>query len=92
MIPEDAEGEWRMLTNADELVEFYDPTDVFGDLADSLAEAYPIGRARARRGRGRRQGCAPRPRRPSPTSEANEDVEDVEDVDDADEAEGKPTA
>ena len=28
-------------TSADELVEFYDPTDVFGDLADSLAEAYP---------------------------------------------------
>ena len=24
-----------------ELVEFYDPTDVFGDLADALAEAYP---------------------------------------------------
>ncbi len=41
VIPEDAGGEWRMLTNVDELVEFYDPTDVFGDLADSLAEAYP---------------------------------------------------
>ena len=26
---------------ADELVEYYDPTDVFGDLADALAEAYP---------------------------------------------------
>ena len=25
----------------DELVEFYDPTDVFGDLADALAETYP---------------------------------------------------
>ncbi len=41
VIPEDAAGEWRTLTTADELVEFYDPTDVFGDLADSLAEAYP---------------------------------------------------
>ncbi len=41
VIPEDAEGGWRSLTSADELVEFYDPTDVFGDLADSLAEAYP---------------------------------------------------
>jgi hypothetical protein len=41
VIPEDADGEWRTLTSADELVEFYDPTDVFGDLADSLAEAYP---------------------------------------------------
>ena len=26
---------------SDELVEFYDPTDVFGDLADALAEAFP---------------------------------------------------
>ena len=24
-----------------ELVEFYDPTDVFGDLADAIAEAFP---------------------------------------------------
>ena len=56
VIPEDAGGEWRMLTNVDELVEFYDPTDVFGDLADSLAEAYPSVAPetprRGRRGRG----------------------------------------
>jgi hypothetical protein len=41
VIPEDAEDEWRTLTGADDLVEFYDPTDVFGDLADALAEAFP---------------------------------------------------
>jgi hypothetical protein len=41
VIPEDSEGIWRNLETADELVEFYDPTDVFGDLADALAEAYP---------------------------------------------------
>src|SRR3954454_15500874 len=35
------ENEWRPLTTAEELVEYYDPTDVFGDLADALAEAYP---------------------------------------------------
>ena len=35
------ENEWRRLNSADELVEYYDPTDVFGDLADALAEAYP---------------------------------------------------
>ncbi|MFL5754970.1 MAG: hypothetical protein ACJ77N_01610 [Chloroflexota bacterium] len=39
--PEDAEGEWRGLQDPDELVEYYDPTDVFGDLADALAEAFP---------------------------------------------------
>jgi hypothetical protein len=41
VIPEDAAGEWRTLSSAEELVEFYDPTDVFGDLADALAEAFP---------------------------------------------------
>jgi hypothetical protein len=41
VVPEDSEGEWRTLTGPDELVEFYDPTDVFGDLADALAEAWP---------------------------------------------------
>jgi hypothetical protein len=41
VIPEDAEDTWRTLDGADELVEFYDPTDVFGDLADALAEAFP---------------------------------------------------
>jgi hypothetical protein len=41
VIPEDSEEEWRQLTGPDQLVEFYDPTDVFGDLADALAEAFP---------------------------------------------------
>jgi hypothetical protein len=41
VVPEEAEGTWRTLSGPDELVEFYDPTDVFGDLADALAEAYP---------------------------------------------------
>lgn len=41
VLPEDGNGEWRELTAPDDIVEFYDPTDVFGDLADSLAEAYP---------------------------------------------------
>lgn len=34
-------GEWKSLSTPDEMVEFYDPTDVFGDLAEALAEAYP---------------------------------------------------
>jgi hypothetical protein len=41
VIPEDAAGEWRSLGGPEDLVEFYDPTDVFGDLADALAEAFP---------------------------------------------------
>ncbi len=39
--PEGEEGEWRKLSTPEELVEFYDPTDVFGDIADAIAEAYP---------------------------------------------------
>ena len=35
------EGEWRRLSTPDDLVEFYDPTDVFGDLAEALAENFP---------------------------------------------------
>jgi len=41
VLPEDSNGEWRELTEPEEIVEFYDPTDIFGDLADSLAESFP---------------------------------------------------
>ena len=41
VLPEDGDGEWRQLTEPEEIVEFYDPTDIFGDLADALAEAFP---------------------------------------------------
>lgn len=33
--------EWRRLSSPDELVEFYDPTDIFGDFAEALSENYP---------------------------------------------------
>ncbi len=36
-----AEGSWKRLSGPDDLVEFYDPTDIFGDLAEALAESYP---------------------------------------------------
>ncbi len=41
VVPEDSDGEWRTLSSPEELVEYYDPTDVFGDLADAIAEAWP---------------------------------------------------
>ena len=41
VLPEDGNGQWRELTEPEDIVEFYDPTDVFGDLADALAEAFP---------------------------------------------------
>lgn len=41
VVPEGDEGTWRTLATPEELVEYYDPTDVFGDVADAVAEAYP---------------------------------------------------
>ena len=95
MIPEDADGEWRVLTNADELVEFYDPTDVFGDLADSLAEAFPSVAPELGAGLEGAPATSAGTESAAAEAQAHEDVEDVEDVDDSDdteEPEGKPTA
>ena len=41
VVPEEDAGRWRQLEEPEEIVQFYDPTDVFGDLAESIAEAYP---------------------------------------------------
>jgi len=41
VLPEDNANEWKELSSPEEIVEFYDPTDIFGDLADTLAEAFP---------------------------------------------------
>ena len=41
VVPEEANGEWKTLSTPEQLVEFYDPTDVFGDLAEALVEGYP---------------------------------------------------
>lgn len=35
------DGSWKRLSSPDDMVEFYDPTDVFGDLAEALAESFP---------------------------------------------------
>lgn len=44
VVPErDDGGEpvWQALTSPEEMVQFYDPTDLFGDLAEAIAESYP---------------------------------------------------
>ena len=37
------EGEtgWQDISSPDQIVRFYDPTDVFGDLAEAIVDAYP---------------------------------------------------
>ena len=84
VIPEDAEDEWRTLGGADELVEFYDPTDVFGDLADALAEAFPSVAPGAVRCRGERHRRG--------EAEAVADASDAAADADATTAEDEPTA
>jgi hypothetical protein len=81
------ENEWRPLASAEELVEFYDPTDVFGDLADALAEAYPSiapelgAETAATNGTG-----------PDGVAESDDDEGDDEDESDAAHGEGAPRA
>ena len=41
VIPDDDTGEWKQLIAPEDIVAYYDPTDIFGDLADALAEAFP---------------------------------------------------
>ena len=40
VIPE-GDSDWIDLRAGEDVVRFYDPTDVFGDLADAIAEAFP---------------------------------------------------
>jgi hypothetical protein len=38
---DEEEGQWVALLSPAELVQFYDPTDLFGDLAETLADHFP---------------------------------------------------
>jgi hypothetical protein len=85
VIPEDSGEEWRTLDGAEELVEFYDPTDVFGDLADALADAFPAVAPDLERTSGGRRAEA------GADGDASADEDAVDDADDA-AAEGEPSA
>lgn len=44
VVPEyddDGEPRWQALSTPEDMVQFYDPTDLFGDLAEAIAEEYP---------------------------------------------------
>ena len=86
------ENEWRPLTTADELVEYYDPTDVFGDLADALAEAYPaIAPEVAAFEAGGVTPDGATDAAPAATGEADGDGDDDDDDDDGEEGKAKGT-
>jgi hypothetical protein len=40
VIPEGDES-WQDISSPDQIVRYYDPTDVFGDLAEAIADSYP---------------------------------------------------
>ena len=40
VIPEGETG-WQEISSPDQIVRFYDPTDIFGDLAEAIVDAYP---------------------------------------------------
>jgi hypothetical protein len=73
VMPEEADGEWQTLGAPDDLVEYYDPTDIFGDLADALAEAYP--------------SVAPEIEDDSDVDDGDDDAEDGDEDDGDDDAE-----
>lgn len=73
VIPEDSGETWRTLDGAEELVEFYDPTDVFGDLADALAEAFPAVAPDAERPAGRAATSEAAAEEPSTEGDAADD-------------------
>jgi len=81
------ENEWRPLANAEELVEYYDPTDVFGDLADALAEAYPSIAPELNAEAGSTNGTGP-----DGTAEGDADESDDDEASDAADEEGAPRA
>lgn len=88
------ENEWRPLASADELVEYYDPTDVFGDLADALAEAYPsIAPELDGASRDKKNGAGVAVPAGVEETVDNEDVEDVDPADaEKDDEEDAPRA
>lgn len=93
VVPEEAEGTWRTLTGPDELVEFYDPTDVFGDLADALADAYPsVAPEMAAAGSDIDDDDEAGTEDETEATAAEEAEADTEAVSDDDGAEGRPTA
>jgi hypothetical protein len=85
------ENEWRPLANAEELVEYYDPTDVFGDLADALAEAYPSIAPELNAEAGATNGTGPDGATDG-EADANNDADDDDEASNAADEEGAPRA
>ena len=86
------ENEWRPLASAEELVEYYDPTDVFGDLADALAEAYPSIAPELNAETGATNGTGPNGVTDGEAEASDDDADDDDEASDAADEEGAPRA
>jgi hypothetical protein len=76
-VVQEGSPDWQDITSPDAIVRFYDPTDVFGDLAEALVDAYPAV-AEAADGDGTDGGA-------QGDDDADEDEADDDDADDSDE-------
>ena len=84
VIPE-GETAWEDISSPDQIVRYYDPTDVFGDLAEAIADTYPSVSAEA--GADAEAADAAEEGEEAGESdddEALDDAEDAEDVEDED--------
>lgn len=91
VVPEDDEsGRWRNLGSPDEIVEYYDPTDIFGDLADTLAETFPaLGEPEGAESEGSEDGeDGEEPDEDGDEGEFEDEEEDAEDEEDGEGDEG----
>jgi hypothetical protein len=84
-VVQEGESGWKDISSPDQIVRFYDPTDVFGDLAEAIADAYPAVHAE---GDGEGDDGDEDADEDADGDDA-EDLEDVEDAEDAVEAEGE---
>jgi hypothetical protein len=74
VIPE-GETAWEDISSPDQIVRYYDPTDVFGDLAEAIADTYPSVSAEA---------TAADAAAGSDDGEGDDEGEDADDADDLD--------
>ena len=79
VIPE-GETSWQDISSPDQIVRFYDPTDVFGDLAEAIADAYPAVAEAAEEAEDDDEGDE------AEEDEAEEDDADADDGDEADDS------
>lgn len=79
-VVQEGSPDWQDISNPDQIVRFYDPTDVFGDLAEALVEAFPAVAEAADAGDGDEDDA---------TEDADEDADEDEDDEDEGEDEGE---